>query len=120
MVSLGQEEIIESVWIIEDDGFTVQMQLCPSEGLKHFIHGAKSTRQGDKGIRHIDHHEFPAVHVRYYDQLCHAFVCHFLLLERDWNDPGSFSTPLHDRIRHDPHEANAPAAIDQPDLVFNK
>ena len=104
----------------DQDRLLVPAELRPGELLDQLLQRADAARQRHEGVGVLEHDALSLVHVAGDDPLLHARQ-HVLAVDQEVrNYAGHHAAMVEDRIRQRAHQADRPAAIDQPDAVLGQ
>ena len=107
-----QQGSVETANVEQANGLAMQVELQPCERLEQFFHRSYPARQRDKGIREIGHLLLAFVHGIDGDERGQSLMRQVARdhVPRDHAD--DLAARGQSRVRHDAHQTNLPAAID--------
>ena len=91
----------------------MQAQDPPGQNLEHFIKGAKAAGQDGKGVGVFGHDALALMHGVDEDQIAHAGMGDFTLVQMARDDPHDLAACVQCAIGQTPHQPDPATAIDQ-------
>jgi hypothetical protein len=120
VVDQGKQPVVEAGDVQDADRLAVQPELRPGDHLEQLLERAEAAREGDHGVRQLGHQRLPLVHALHDSEVGQAVVGELFRGERLGDDARHLAAGPHRRVRHDPHQAHAPAAVDQADVALRQ
>ena len=99
------------------DRLGMNAKLLPGDDFKRLVQRSQAARQHHEAVGQFEHAGFALMHGLRHDLLGHGIVADFQVLEKFRNDADDTAAAGQYGIGDDPHQADAPAAVNQGDAA---
>ena len=115
-VEEGEEGVPEVGGVDEDDGFGVEAELGPRDGLEHFFEGAVASGEDEEGVSEMDHAGLALVHGGNELEGGEGLVGDFAAGEDVREDADDWSAAGEGGVGDCAHEADRGAPVDEAEM----